>query len=312
MSASDLRYLLITPAKNEATFIELTIRSVISQTVRPVRWVIINDGSTDRTGEIVEGYARKHDWIELLQMPERQNRDFASKADCVNTAYDHAKHLPHDIVASLDADISFEQDYFAFLLQKFVDDPRLGLAGTPFSENGKTYDYRFSSTHHVSGACQLFRRECFEGIGGYTPVKGGGIDVIAVLGARMKGWRTQTFTEKRCSHHRLMGSAQERRKILVGFSAGQKDYRLGFHPVWEAFRSVYQMTRKPYILGGAAMFSGYSWAMLRRSQRYVGRELIHFQRQDQMRRLLRFFGFRNGKHVDRRKMLECNDPARAR
>jgi glycosyl transferase family 2 len=312
MSASDLRYLLITPAKNEATFIELTIRSVISQTVRPVRWVIINDGSTDRTGEIVEGYARKHDWIELLQMPERQNRDFASKADCVNTAYDHAKHLPHDIVASLDADISFEQDYFAFLLQKFVDDPRLGLAGTPFSENGKTYDYRFSSTHHVSGACQLFRRECFEGIGGYTPVKGGGIDVIAVLGARMKGWRTQTFTEKRCSHHRLMGSAQERRKILVGFSAGQKDYRLGFHPVWEAFRSVYQMTRKPYILGGAAMFSGYSWAMLRRSQRSVGRELIHFQRQDQMRRLLRFFGFRNGKHVDRRKMLECNDPARAR
>jgi glycosyl transferase family 2 len=312
MSASDLRYLLITPAKNEATFIALTIRSVISQTVRPVRWVIINDGSTDRTGEIVEGYARKHDWIELLQMPERQNRDFASKADCVNTAYDHAKHLPHDIVASLDADISFEQDYFAFLLQKFVDDPRLGLAGTPFSENGKTYDYRFSSTHHVSGACQLFRRECFEGIGGYTPVKGGGIDVIAVLGARMKGWRTQTFTEKRCSHHRLMGSAQERRKILVGFSAGQKDYRLGFHPVWEAFRSVYQMTRKPYILGGAAMFSGYSWAMLRRSQRSVGRELIHFQRQDQMRRLLRFFGFRNGKHVDRRKMLECNDPARAR
>ena len=312
MSASDLRYLLITPAKNEATFIELTIRSVISQTVRPVRWVIINDGSTDRTGEIVEGYARKHDWIELLQMPERQNRDFASKADCVNTAYDHAKHLPHDIVASLDADISFEQDYFAFLLQKFVDDPRLGLAGTPFSENGKTYDYRFSSTHHVSGACQLFRRECFEGIGGYTPVKGGGIDVIAVLGARMKGWRTQTFTEKRCSHHRLMGSAQERRKILVGFSAGQKDYRLGFHPVWEAFRSVYQMTRKPYILGGAAMFSGYSWAMLRRSQRSVGRELIHFQRQDQMRRLLRFFGFRNGTHVDRRKMLECNDPARAR
>jgi glycosyltransferase involved in cell wall biosynthesis len=288
MSASDLRYLLITPAKNEATFIALTIRSVISQTVRPVRWVIINDGSTDRTGEIVEGYARKHDWIELLQMPERQNRDFASKADCVNTAYDHAKHLPHDIVASLDADISFEQDYFAFLLQKFVDDPRLGLAGTPFSENGKTYDYRFSSTHHVSGACQLFRRECFEGIGGYTPVKGGGIDVIAVLGARMKGWRTQTFTEKTCSHHRLMGSAQERRKILVGFSAGQKDYRLGFHPVWEVFRSVYQMTRRPFIVGGAAMLSGYSWAMLRRPERSVNQELIRFQRQDQMRRLREF------------------------
>lgn len=109
-----------------------------------------------------------------------------------------------------------------------------------------------------------------------------------------------------------MGSAQEERKVLVGFSAGQKDYRLGFHPLWEVFRSVYQMTRKPYIVGGAAMFSGYSWAMLSRSQRSVGRELIQFQRQDQMRRLLRFLGLRNGTPVDQHKMLECNDPARTR
>jgi hypothetical protein len=215
-------------------------------------------------------------------------------------------------VASLDADISFGRDYFAFLLQKFAEDPRLGIAGTPFSENGKTYDYRFSSANHVSGACQLFRRECFEGIGGYTPVKGGGIDVIAVLGARMKGWRTQTFTEKTCFHHRLMGSAKEPRKMVLGFSAGQKDYRLGFHPVWELFRSVYQMTRKPYIVGGAAMFSGYSWAMLRRSEKSVGRELLQFQRQDQMRRLLKFFGVRNGAYLDRRNGSKCNDPAAAR
>jgi poly-beta-1,6-N-acetyl-D-glucosamine synthase len=291
MTVSDLTYLLITPAKNEATFIELTIQSVVSQTVRPVQWIIIDDGSTDRTSEIVDRYAQKHDWIQLLQMPERQNRDFASKADCVNAAYAYAKHLQYDIVASLDADITFDQEYFAFLLQKFAEDPKLGLAGTPFSENGKTYDYRFSSTHHVSGACQLFRRECFEGIGGYTPVKGGGIDVIAVLGARMKGWRTQTFTEKSCSHHRVMGSAQERRKTLAVFSAGQKDYRLGFHPVWEIFRSAYQMTRKPYLISGAVLFAGYCSAMLRRSPRSVTPELLNFQRQDQMRRLRKFLGF---------------------
>jgi glycosyltransferase involved in cell wall biosynthesis len=304
MTMSDLRYLLITPAKNEATFIELTIQSVISQTVRPVRWIIINDGSTDRTADIVERYAQQHDWIELLQMPERQNRDFASKADCVNAAYGYAKHLDYDIVGSLDADISFDQNYFAFLLEKFVEDPRLGLAGTPFSENGKTYDYRFSSTHHVSGACQLFRRECFEGIGGYTPVKGGGIDVIAVLGARMKGWRTQTFTEKTCSHHRLMGSAQERRKTLAVFKAGQKDYRLGFHPLWEIFRSVYQMTRKPYVISGVLLFTGYSWAMLRRSRRSVNRELLKFQREDQMRRLRKFFNFGNSDAIPEKPVLE--------
>ena len=113
-----------------------------------------------------------------------------------------------------------------------------------------TYDYRFSSADHVSGAAQLFRRECFEEIGGYVPVKGGGIDVIAVMTARLKGWRTRTFTERVSHHHRLMGSAQQRRKILSDFALGQKDYRLGFHPVWEVFRLLYQMTRRPYVIGG--------------------------------------------------------------
>lgn len=292
MSNLDLRYLLITPAKNEDAFIELTIQSVVDQTVRPVRWIIVDDGSTDRTSEIVSRHACDHDWIELLQMPDRQSRDFAGKADCINTGHAHAQDLQYDVVASLDADISFEKDYFSFLLQKFANDPRLGVGGTPFSENGETYNYRFSSTDHVSGACQLFRRECFEAIGGYTPVRGGGIDVIAVLAARLRGWRTRTFTERACYHHRLMGSAQERRKILADFSLGQKDYRLGFHPVWELFRSAYQMTRKPYVIGGAALFTGYCWAMLHRYKRSVDRELLEFQRQDQMRRLRKFFGIR--------------------
>lgn len=293
MSRPGLRYLLITPAKNEDAFIELTVKSVVNQTVRPARWLVVSDGSTDRTNEIVTRYARMHDWIELLQMPERQSRDFGGKADCVNVGYAHTKHLRYDVIGSLDADISFGEDYFAFLLEKFADDPQLGIAGTPFSEEGKTYDYRFSSTDHVSGACQLFRRECFEAIGGYVPLKGGGIDVIAVLTARLKGWRTRTFTEKISHHHRLMGSAQQRRKILAAFAVGQKDYRLGFHPVWQLFRSLYQMSRRPYVIGGAALFTGYCWAMLYRYQRSVDRELLEFQRQDQMRRLRKFFGFGN-------------------
>lgn len=293
MNKPGLQYLLITPAKNEDAFIELTIQSVVNQSVRPARWLIVSDGSTDRTNEIVARYAREHDWIELLQMPERQSRDFGGKADCVNAGYAHTRHLNYDIIGSLDADISFGEDYFAFLLEKFADDPQLGIAGTPFSEGGDTYDYRFSSTEHVSGACQLFRRECFEAIGGYVPVKGGGIDVIAVLTARSKGWRTRTFTDRVSQHHRLMGSAQQRRKILADFALGQKDYRLGFHPVWQVFRSLYQMTRRPYVIGGAALLTGYFWAMLHRYQRSVSRELLEFQRRDQMRRLRKFFGIGN-------------------
>jgi len=292
MSSHGLQYLLITPAKNEAAFIEQTIKSVVRQTMRPVRWLIVSDGSRDGTDEIVNRFVAQHKWIEFLRMPERDTRDFGGKAVCFNTGYTRLKHLPHDIVASLDADITFGPDYFEFLLDKLASDPSLGIVGTPFSENAQTYDYRFSSIQHVSGACQVFRRECFEAIGGYVPAKGGGIDVIAVLTARLKGWRTRTFPEKLSHHHRLMGSAQQRRKILADFDLGQKDYRLGFHPVWQVCRSVYQMTRRPYVIGGVALFTGYFWAMLHRCQRSVSPELLGFQREDQMRRLRKFFGIR--------------------
>jgi poly-beta-1,6-N-acetyl-D-glucosamine synthase len=133
-----LKYVLITSARNEEAFVELTIQSVIRQTVRPVKWVIVSDGSIDRTDEIVTAYTREHEWIELLRMPERQVRDFAGKAGCFNAGYARVKNLSYEIIGSVDADISFDEDYFAFLLEKFEEDPRLGVGGTPFSENGVT------------------------------------------------------------------------------------------------------------------------------------------------------------------------------
>jgi biofilm PGA synthesis N-glycosyltransferase PgaC len=290
-----LTYVLITPARNEEAFIELTIKSVVSQTVRPLKWIIVSDGSTDRTDEIVGSYAGRHDWIELVRMPERALRDFAGKVGCFNAGRDRVRELEYDIIGSLDADISFDQEYFKFLTGKFAEDPQLGLAGTPFSEGGETYDYRFSSTEHVSGACQMFRRICFEDIGGYVPVKGGGIDVIAVLSARMKGWRTRTFTEKTCVHHRPMGSAKHKKKLAANFKLGQRAYCLGWHPVWQVFRCVYQMSRRPYLTGGGALLCGYFWAMFRRVERPVSNELLEFQRRDQMRRLRTFLRERMGR-----------------
>lgn len=288
MKTNNLQYLLITPARNEEAFLEITIQSVVKQTVRPLRWIIVSDGSTDRTDEIATRYAAQHDWIELYRMPERKTRDFGGKARCFNAAYERAKHLNFDLVGNLDADLTFVEDYYAFLLGKFAEDPQLGVGGTPFSEEGQTYDYRFSSRDHVSGAAQMFRRDCFEQIGGYVAAKGGGIDVIAVLTARMKGWHTRTFTEKACEHHRPMGSANHRHKIMVNYKLGQRQYCLGFHPLWQLFRSAYQMTRKPYITAGAALCAGYFWAMLRQIPRPISPELVAFQRHDQMRRLRKF------------------------
>jgi glycosyltransferase involved in cell wall biosynthesis len=279
--ACDLTYVLVTPARNEAVFIEQTIKSVVGQTILPIKWVIISDGSTDGTDEIVKKYAAEHPWIELVRMPERAERHFAGKVHAFNAGYATVKDLNHDIVASLDADISFDADYFEFLLNKFTENPRLGVGGTPFSEEGTTYDYRFSRKEHVSGACQLFRRECFESIGGYVPLKAGAIDLTAVVTARMKGWKTETFTDRVCIHHREMGTARAH-ILLAIFKSGYGDYPMGVHPVWQLFRSIYQMSRKPVIIGGLLLMTGYLWAMLTRAQTPISKEFVRFRRKEQM------------------------------
>jgi glycosyltransferase involved in cell wall biosynthesis len=281
-------FVLITPARNEAQFIELTLKSVVAQTVRPIKWVVVSDGSTDGTDDIVNKYVAEHPWIKLVRMPERRERHFAGKVHAFNAGSVEVKALKYDVIGSLDGDISFDEGYFSFLLWKLAEDPTLGLVGTPFQgSSSPTYDYRFVSIEHVSGACQLFRRECFEEIGGYVPVKGGGVDHIAVIAARMKGWKTRTFTEKVCLHHRAIGTA-ERGRLMARFKAGAQDYALGGHPIWELFRTIYQMTKRPFLVGGLVLAAGYAWAMVRRAERPVSQELVTFRRREQMRRLRKF------------------------
>lgn len=278
-------YVLVTPARNEARMIESTIQSVVAQTVLPLRWVIVSDGSTDGTDEIVSRYAAQHNWIELLRMPERSERHFAGKAFAFNSGKARLDDLPYEVIANLDADITFESNYFAYLLGKLAADPQLGVVGTPYVETTQeTYDYRFVSIEHVSGACQVFRRACYEAIGGYQPVKVGTIDCIAVISARMKGWKTRTFTDMVCMHHRKVGTAQCG-PLRARYNAGVMDYTMGNHPVWQAFRMVYQMVQKPYVIRGLAIGVGYYWSMLWRKPRAVPDELIKFLRREQMQRL---------------------------
>ena len=218
-------------------------------------------------------------------MPERSGRDFAGKVYAFNAGLERLKDLAYDVVGNLDADVSFEEDYFAFLLQKLAEDPKLGLVGTPFKDGaGFAYDYNYVSIEHVSGACQLFRRECFEEIGGYVPVRGGGVDVIAVITAQMKGWRTQTFTEKVILHHRPLGTA-EHGALIARFRAGAKDYALGNLLIWEVSRSVYQLKNSPLVVGGLMLLAGYLWSMARRVNRPVSPELVQFRQREQMQRL---------------------------
>jgi poly-beta-1,6-N-acetyl-D-glucosamine synthase len=286
-SATRPTYVLITPARNEAQYIELTIKSMVAQTFPPLKWVIVSDGSTDGTDEIVSRYAAAKPWIELLRMPERAERHFAGKVHAFNAGYAKAKDLNPDVVGNLDADVSIEPEHFQYLLGKFGESPELGVGGSPFKEGSQQYDYRFSNIENVWGGCQLFRRECYEAIGGYTPVKGGGIDHIAVVSARMRGWKTRTFTDKVCIHHRQMNTAQQG-ALKAKFKLGAKDYSFGNHPVWELFRTLYQTTKPPFVLGGLALGAGYYWSMFGGKEISVSREVVAFTRREQMQRLKKF------------------------
>jgi len=285
---TDLSYVLITPARNEAEFIELTIKSVVSQTVRPLKWVIVNDGSSDRTIEIVTKYASANPWIDLIHMPERRERSFAGKAQAVNAGRARVAGLQYDVIGNLDADVSFDPDYFEFLMNRFAENPELGVAGTAFHEGDLKYNYEFVGTEHVSGMCQIFRRKCFEDIGGYQAVNSGGIDLIAVLSARAKGWETRTFLEKTFIHHRTQGGALHT-GLRGRWYMGRKDYLLGNHPVWEFFRSVYQMAHKPYLVGGFLVLISYLWCALRGTERSIPNELMALRRSDQLTRLKMMF-----------------------
>jgi biofilm PGA synthesis N-glycosyltransferase PgaC len=279
-----LSYVLITPARNEAGFIEMTLKSVAAQTVPPTKWVIVNDGSTDNTEELVRKYAADCPWIDLIQMPERHERSFAGKAFAVSTGVARLGDLQYDVIGNLDADVSFEPDYFAFLMERFEENPKLGVAGTSFQENNLRYNYEFVGIEHVSGMCQMFRRECFAAIGGYPAIKSGGIDLIAVLSARAKGWETRTFLEKSFVHHRSQSAASHGR-LAERLHMGRKDYLLGNHPLWQIFRGAYQMTHKPYFIGGFLLLAAYFWNAIRGVERSIPKELMALRRSEQMQRL---------------------------
>ena len=281
-----MKYVLITPAHNEEAFIEKTLASVCTQTAPPARWVIVDDGSTDRTAEIVENYTKRYPWIELVRRRKQPNRSFAGKVHAFNAGLERVRSLQCEVIGNLDADLSFDSDYLAFLMRKFSDDPKLGVAGTPFTEDGgyDTARDSFEGENHVAGGCQLFRRQCFEDVGGYIPNPAGGVDWIAVTTARMKGWRTRSFPQKRFHHYRSLGTAGKG-ALSALFSYGEKDYYLGGSPVWQLFRVAYRMAKRPFVLGGLALLSGYISAFLRRVKRAVSPELMRFHRKEQMKKL---------------------------
>lgn len=290
------RYALITAAYNEEKFIGRTIASVVSQTMRPARWIIVSDGSTDGTDNIVRSAIEHYDFVRLVRLCDDHPRNFAAQANAIGAGQKHLQGVEFDFVGNIDADISFGPDYFADLLSKFSEDDRLGLAGGWIHEmKGGVFKPIKAYVNSVPHAVQLFRRDCFETIGGYPALPYGGPDTYAEVGARMHGWQVRSFPELTVYHHRPAASAGG---VVRGrFRQGLMDFSLGYHPAFEAIRCLHRWNEPPFVVGAVVRSAGFLWAWLSGQSRAVSREFIDFYRQEQLKRLHGLVPFRPVRRV---------------
>jgi poly-beta-1,6-N-acetyl-D-glucosamine synthase len=284
-------FVLVTAAYNEEKLIEQTVRSIVAQTLRPAKWMIVSDGSTDKTDDIVKRYAAENAFIELLRITEDHPRNFAAQVYAINRGLSQLKEMDYGFVGNLDADITLEPDYFSRLLEKFRLDAGLGLGGGTVCERSPDGEFRprkVSSVTAVPHACQLFRRSCFEAIGGaYVPLRYGGPDTHAEILARMNHWQVTSFPDLKVFHHRPTNSAEG---VLRGwFRQGKMDYSLGALPVFEFFKLLRRLWVKPYLIGAMARCAGFIDSYWRREGREVPEDFILYLRQEQKQRVIDMF-----------------------
>jgi poly-beta-1,6-N-acetyl-D-glucosamine synthase len=283
---SDKKYVLISAARNEQAYIEKTIQSVIKQTISPQKWIIVSDGSTDDTDSIVKRYMEKYAFIELLTRTGDKNRNFGSKAMSVKKAYEHIQNVEFNFVGNVDADISFDPDYYENMIDKFEQNPKLGIVGgTRYDRYPKGFVKIQCAKNSVGGPFQFFRKKCFDEIGGYRNLEYGGIDAVAETTARMYDWEVKSYSEYSIYHYRITGLANTRHILLTRFRDGTKLYLIGFHPIHILIKYISRIFNKPIFLGSLFLYSGYFWAAIRKIKKPVSAEFVKFLRAEQMRRL---------------------------
>ncbi len=280
-------YVLVSPVRNEAKYIRFTLDSVVAQTHQPVRWVIISDGSTDDTDDIVRGYADKHPFIDFVRRESGTQRNFGSKVRAIELGLSRLSDVPYEFFGNLDGDISFGPEYYGQILQRFAADPKLGIAGGMLYDDidGTWRRYVMSAKYSVSGTVQMYRRACFEQIGGYRPLHYGGEDAVTEGMARMHGWRVQTFEDLTVHHHRRVGT--EGRGVLQACrDLGRREYLVGYHPFFALFRAASRMRAAPIVIGGINYAIGFYGAPLRGMKPETPGDYVRFLRREQLRRLV--------------------------
>jgi len=285
---SYLSYALITAAKNEESFIGQTLESIVNQTRLPKIWIIVSDGSKDRTDELVMEFASKQEFIRLLRLDNKGARAFSSQAFALNVGYEAIKETEFEFIGFLDADITLDSVYYEKVLAIFQANPRLGVAGGDILERRSgRLQLRFgNSKDNVAGAVQLFRRRCYEDIGGrLIPLQFGGHDAVANIMARMKGWLVQTLSDLPVVHHRPTGTAATTlwRALL---QSGKEDYVIGYNPVFEIGKCIRRTMQRPFVIASVLRFCGYVCTWFTCQRKGLPDEFLRYLKQEQMSRIL--------------------------
>jgi biofilm PGA synthesis N-glycosyltransferase PgaC len=277
------RYVIVTPAYNEARYIGMTIESVLAQTIRPQRWVIVDDGSTDETPSIIQRYTAHYPWIEYLRREKVPGQHyFASNVFAIQVGIDHLGDLPYEYLAILDADISLTPNYYEQILSRFARDERLGIASGVYVDRlpqgfRKVLNDRRSTPKSIT----VIRKPCYEQIGGFIPMKYGGEDTVACFMARMKGWKTWSFPDIEVIHNKPIGTGHASNILKIRFRQGINEYFLASPLLFVALKCFRRcLLESPFIFSGIARFTGYCYGFFLGQPRQIPEDVVRYIRRE--------------------------------
>lgn len=291
-----MQFIIITPAFNEVAHIGQTIESVLAQTAKPLVWIIVDDGSTDKTAEIVKRYADVYPWIHYAYRSKDPAQSYySSNVYAIQHGLEAIKNLElriknYDCLAILDADITLPSDYYEKIFTRMKSDPTLGIASGVYIDRIGEEKFRkvLNDRRSTPKALMVFRRQCFEEIGGFIPMTYGGEDTVACFTARMKGWKTWSFPDIVAVHNKPVGTGHAKGLFKIRFRQGVGEYFLGTHPLFMMVKSIRRCFKEPpYLVGGLIRLSGFVYAHFMKEDRQISGDLINFIRKEQLDRIFK-------------------------
>jgi len=283
MTRQNIRYVVISPVRDEEENLPSTIESMVRQTVLPQEWIIVDDGSKDKTAQIIDDYARRYSWIKAVYRKDRGFRKAGGGVvDAFNDGYNALTSCDWEFVAKFDGDLTFQRDYFEECFREFADDPKLGLGGGVICYvNDGIKRFEEGPAFHVRGATKIYRRACWDEIGGFLPAPGW--DTIDEVKANSLGWKTRSFHHLHLIHRRDTGSADGLWPTLVKY--GRANYICGYHPLFMISKCIVRLIRKPYMIGSIGIMYGFISGYLKHLPRVADRAAIAYLRRQQINRL---------------------------